>query len=242
MKKLLCLLLLLTLTGCQGDGHKHVYKEADYKNPATCTVCGQTTGERLLAYFESHGIEPAMKKLNQEYDYRTGLYDEDGIFHACKGTLTVLSDEVSDQNPFATALSTDGTYEIRTVEMKMVMADANSNDYGFDYHYLLTSYNDPDGLAASFHYSEEKGANTFSVLHDGRLWNDCRMLVTVTNDEWQQAEPFWQKTVTLRWQLAIPQGYDGLLVGLRSAEIKEGQALDYTDTPNFVLYRVGGNA
>jgi hypothetical protein len=38
---------------------EHDWQDADYENPQTCSICGETQGERLLSYFEENNLTVA---------------------------------------------------------------------------------------------------------------------------------------------------------------------------------------
>lgn len=237
MKKHITLFILLALlfstTGCT-DGHTHKWKEANYQSPSICEECGATRGLPLTADFERYGIKAEMKP---ETDYTlTTLCAEENV----ETTATVRISSVA-------TFGSDDTHEARNgyqwvvVKMTINAGDSNSNAYGFTYNYLTADYYDTEKFETSYQYSDKKN-NVFTVNYNGVDYADCICSVQTVSGEWilDRTDDIYRKTITITWNLQIPVGYDGIVIGVHSsAIIDDGKLLkDYYRPEGFLLFRV----
>ena len=232
MKKLKLLLfsisIALLLTGC-ANLHTHEWSEANYQSPSTCSICGLTKGSPLTADFDSHRLKADMQE-NRERIYHTVCGETEDPTEG-KATVTALSlGEPSDISG----------YENQTVTMTAVFSDAASNAAGFQYNYIITDYYDIESFEASFHYLEGN-RHAFTVNYNGQDYDKCRVSVTTSSSEWIKKNDAYEKTVTITWNLTVPQGYDGIVVGLRNSSIDNAGKYfiyEYYNETDFLLFRV----
>ena len=230
-KFITAMILLLILCGC-GSLHTHTWTEPDYQTPSTCTVCGLTRGTPKPADFDTYGIKTDLK-TGEPAEYHTICRYEDA---ETTGTVTVT--DVSCGNDSGTS-----GYEQQTVTMTVVFNDVNSNDFGFYYNYITTDFYDIVGFETSFKYVEGT-THSFTVNYKGKDYDQCRLSVTTSGNEWVKKNDGFEKTITITWNLTVPQGYDGIVVGVRNSGLdSEGKyyIYEYYNETDFLLFRVNGH-
>ena len=124
------------------------------------------------------------------------------------------------------------------------ITDENSINDGFDYNYLISDFYDIEGFKHSFVYDQALGCNTFTVNWYGKDYPECRESSSISRGEWEKSGDGFKKTVEITWTLLLPEGYDGIVVGVRSSGIDtEGKhyIYEYYEPDAFLLYRVGGS-
>ena len=235
MKKIKLLLsVILTaslLTGC-ANMHTHQWSEANYQSPSTCSICGLTRGNPLTADFDRYQLKADMQ-INAGRTYHTICSESED---PTEGTVTVTS--VSTGEP-----SDISGYENQTVTLTAVFSDAASNAAGFLYNYVITDFYDIESFEASFRYSEGN-IHTFTVNYNGQDYDKCRVSVTTGSSEWLRKNDVYEKTVTVTWNLTVPQGYDGIVVGLRNSGIDNSGKYfiyEYYNETDFLLFRVNNH-
>ena len=232
------LVLSLLLAGCSaGDFHSHKWVDANYQEPMKCSVCGETIGEKLEADFDAKKIEPAFKE-GEPAEYRS-ITAEGQLDTA--GTATITGTQVFKEDE--THQAVDG-YQWTIVNMVLSFSDEVSRKNGFDYNYLISDYYDIEGFTHSFIYDEAVGYNTFKVSWYGKDYDQCRVLVKTVSSEWEKSAEGYTKTVELTWNLLLPEGYDGTVIGVRNSKIDIGEShylYQYYNAEDFLLYRIGGS-
>ena len=235
MKKLFVFILLLTmLTGC-GSLHSHQWNEANYQQPSICSICGETRGLPLTADFDAYGITGFISKT-EAVRYVT-CCDEENL--PAEGIFTVVSDEVISSDQTHRAVN---EYKWHIVTMTIDMNDYNSNEYGFRYNYFITDYFSISDFEMSYQ-ANEAGSNSFTVNYNGQNYDKCICQTTTSSTNWAKKDDGYIKTVTIIMNILIPEGYDGIVVGVRnSGRDTEGKYLfnEYYSRDDFILYRLEG--
>ncbi|MBR5048335.1 MAG: hypothetical protein IKX74_01615 [Erysipelotrichaceae bacterium] len=236
MKKLgLLLLAVMILTGCSSI-HSHSWAPANYQQPSTCSTCGQTQGEAKTADFEKYKIKANPLTADVAYEYHTICSETDD---PTAGSVSVASWQVfaSDE----THQARNG-YQWQVLTLKLKIGNEASNQYGFRYNYVICDYYDIESFSKSYEYDEEKQYNTFTVNYFGKDYEDCRLRVICNNGEWLQKGLSYYKNITVTFEALLPEGYDGLVVGLRDSSVStEGKYYlnQYYEEDSFVLFRMG---
>ena len=230
---ILLLLAVLILTGCNDVGfHSHRWTEPDYQNPSTCTVCHATRGLPLTADFDHYDIQT---DLQQSQEYHTVTVEEN---LEVSGTVSVAGHDSFESDESHQALK---GYKWHIVTLKLTVGDENSNLYGFDYNYLITDYYNIHGFENSYRFNSDTSFNTFTVNFNGTDYEECICYVQTSSGQWTKNGDIYQKEINVTWNLLIPEGYDGIVVGFRNSaiEIKDSDYLnDYYAAKDFVLFRV----
>ena len=230
---LLLLVMLVILAGC-GSIHSHQWTEANYQSPSTCSICGETRGLKLPADFEEHAIS-ANLTTGQEKVYHSICSLED---EKTDGTAVVTDYHVIDADETHPAKT---GYQWQIVTMKVTFGDELSNKYGFKYNYLTTNFYDIETFEQSYTHTENT-THVFTVNYNGKDHTDCECYIDVVTGEWLKADDIYQKTVTITWNILVPAGYDGMVVGLRNSGIDtEGKYFiyEYYSADDFLLFRLG---
>ena len=235
MKRILTLLLSLTLlTGCSSL-HSHQWNDANYQQPSTCSICHETRGLPLLADFDAYGIT-AFVTTGQSSAYTTRCQEED---LSAEGTFTVSDHQIiaSDSNHAAVT-----GYNWHIITMTIDMEDPNSNEYGFLYNYFITDFYDIAGFEMSYK-ANESGSNSFTVNYNGQDYDKCLCQSVTSSSNWTKKNDGFIKTVTIVMNILIPENYDGIVIGVRNSALDtEGKYLfnEYYSRDDFILYRVDG--
>ena len=83
-----------------------------------------------------------------------------------------------------------------------------------------------------------------TVNYNGQDYDKCRVSVTTGSSEWLKKNDVYEKTVTVTWNLTVPQGYDGIVVGLRNSGIDNSGKYfiyEYYNETDFLLFRVNNH-
>ena len=227
--------ILIMLTGCTGV-HTHKWKDANYQNPSMCEECGATRGLPLTADFEQYGLKADMV-LNKDYVLHTLCADEK-IDTTAVVTIVSSTTIKSDDSHEAK----DG-YQWHIIKLSMNAGDANSNAHGFTYNYLIADYYDMEKFVVSYQYADKRN-NVFTVNYNGIDYTECICNIQTVSGEWTMngADGYYHKIITITWNILVPEGYDGIVVGVHSSAIdNEGKLLkDYYKADDFLLFRVEG--
>ena len=233
----LTLLILLTLSGCSSEMHIHKWTEANYQSPSTCSVCGATKGLPLTADFDKYNIAINL------------LPDEEAAYHTVCGEEQ-LETQGSVQLISCHNITEDETHQAKNgyswqiVKVLLVMGDENSNTYGFDYNYIINDFYDIETFEKTFVYDEKSGYNRFTVNYNGKDYEDCLAMVTASSGEWKKDGDVYKKEIELTWNMQVPTGYDGMVIGLRNSKVStDGKyyLYQYYTTDDFLLYKVGND-
>ncbi len=221
MKKLLFLLLTLTLvlglTAChecvfepatctapptcaecgktEGEMLPHTMAEANYQAPATCTVCGATEGEKVPAAFEELGY--TLGEAGVDYDYVTIGYDNgpNGEWRQQVNTVRMENYRVVESEG---ELEAKEGYEWRIAE-------------------LLFTFDDPlvveDGYRLAWGMAKYYEGDCFIQGEDTVNWNGQEYPVKVveTSDNIGWIDENTAKVVTTS-AVQVPVGYDGFVL------------------------------
>ena len=226
----------LILTGCSSI-HSHSWEPANYQAPSTCSVCGQTQGVPLTADVEKYGIRVNPLTIDKEYAYHTVCSEND---EPTEGKVSVSAYQVFDSDE--THQGKNG-YQWQILTLKLIIGDAASNQYGFRYNYVISDCFNIEAFTKAYRYDEEKGYNTFTVNWYGKESDDCHLRVICNNGEWIQRGELYYKNITITFEALLPEGYDGLIVGLRDSSVSTEEKYylyQYYDENSFVLFRMGG--
>ncbi|MBE6126311.1 MAG: hypothetical protein E7186_08335 [Erysipelotrichaceae bacterium] len=235
MKRILALLLLLSIPRGCSSFHSHQWNDANYQQPSTCSICHETRGLPLQADFDAYGID-GFVKTEQATAYITRCDEED---LPAEGTFTVVSDSVIASDETHQALN---GYNWHIITMTIDMEDPNSNEYGFLYNYFITDFYDIAGFEMSYK-ANESGSNSFTVNYNGQDYDKCLCQSVTSSSNWTKRNDGFTKTVTIVMNILIPEGYDGIVVGVRNSGLNtEGKYLfnEYYSRDDFILYRVEG--
>lgn len=230
------LILILLLAGC-GHIHSHSWLEANFQEPMRCPECGETLGDPLEADFSVRKISADLKE-NEPAEFHTVTGEEK---LDTTGVFTITGSEILTED--ASHKKKNG-YEWHIIRMSLSFSDENSINDGFDYNYLISDFYDIEGFKHSFVYDQALGCNTFTVNWYGKDYPECRESSSISRGEWEKSGDGFKKTVEITWTLLLPEGYDGIVVGVRSSGIDtEGKhyIYEYYEPDAFLLYRVGGS-
>jgi len=225
---------LLLLSGCSSI-HQHKYNPANYQQPETCSICGKTKGFELTPEFETRDLQTNME-LNTAYKYTTVCSKDDTL--TTEATVTVVSDTIITSDE--THPAKDG-YNYRIVVIKLVFGDFNSNEYGFRYNYFTTDYYDITEFTNSYSYNSQTQLNEFTLNYYGVDY-PCTLDTVITKTDWKKsADDLYTKTITITQEYFIPEGYDGLIIGIRDSSIDVSDCTyiyQYYNPDQFLLYRM----
>lgn len=195
---------------CEASGHD--WKEANYQEPQTCRVCGETTGSPLTPAFELHGLRPNMEE-GVTYDYVTAC-NNDPAFKTVgrltvSGYRTFLSDDLHE--------AMDG-YEWHTLHVSITFDDENAYDYGIRLGFGWNDYYDIEGMDDSA-YGDSDGATICTANYYGTDYTECAFSWEGQGfGEWSEGEYHavqYENDVYAR----LPIGYDGWVVTFHDSSI-----------------------
>ena len=236
MKKLgFILLAIFLLSGCSSI-HSHNWAPANYQQPATCSQCGQSEGNALTADFVRYDIKVLPLTPEKTYEYHTVCSDSED---AVTGLVSVADYRRFDSDE--THQGKNG-YQWQILTLKLQIGDAASNLHGFRYNYVVNDYYNIEGFTRSYRYDEEKQYCAFTVSWYGKDYDGCHVRVGCNNGEWRQGSDYYYKDITITFEALLPEGYDGLIAGLRNSAVNAADRYylnQYYQQNDFVLFRMG---
>lgn len=221
-----------SLSECDVNGH--VWVDANYQTPKTCSVCNITEGDVVTASFVEHDLSINITELNKEYDYVTvcnGDKSKETI-----GKLSISNYHVFDGDESHPAL--DG-YEWHAVTVTIRFDDENAWNYGCNVKTCNENYYDVVGWDKS---AVELEGNMYqhTVNYNGIDYAEC-LYDDGTEYVWSE----WVDkacTCTFERYVRVPVGYDGIVLGFRNAGVEWGEGkyiFDIADE-NTLFFRLDG--
>lgn len=180
---------------------------------------------------------PINMKLGKEHEYTTICYNDE-----TKETTGIA--KVTNFKTFkkSNKRSAKEGYEWQQVELSIIFNDENFIKYGYRYGYFFTDYYNPTLLNDTLEYNEEKNIQTFTIKYDNEEYEDCKAIFTKEKSKMQlDEEEKSYKEVKLTWEFLVPEGYDGIVVGLKKAGITPENAkyfYEYYNVNQFLLFRL----
>ncbi len=246
----------------QGEPLGHIWKAADCTAPETCTRCGQTRGvplghdagpadywtasvcsrcgeeiaPALTPDFVAHGLEKHLIEEGKTYDYRTVCYKDKSRFTVGSASL------VSYQSFEKTTTLEDGIelpardgYVWLVATFEVWFNDQNAQDYGITTAHTLEDYYDVCGHDDTLRYNAETGIERFDIVWKGKTYEGL-LVDEGWFGEWTAEGCLYVVTFYAR----VPEGYDGMVVGLRNAGVDwyEGQYIFDLDNSDTLFFRM----
>ncbi len=195
----------------------HVFAEATYHAPKTCTICGETEGDVKPSYFEELGVQvdpvPVDREVNvyveveedpDELSYITpGLFHVESITEEPQGDGTVLVTMVSK-------ISYDVCYEDDWWNQNVM---THWFDGLYDY-YTGKHFEHDDMIGRSYlEYSVEVSYDDEDYTIEYSMNNEWDKSDYWYDDHSSNQTFFCTKTTTVR----VPEGYDGIVYAIFEA-------------------------
>ncbi len=219
------------------EPHEHEWIEADFNNPKTCSICGETEGEPLKAEMADIDVE-IHTDFDTDYDYTTlsGDMENDttGTVQFCRYDC-FLSDADHEE--------LEG-YAWSAVTLDFAFYDEAGGKNGglayidfFDYYYATDS-------CALKEENEEGDQTSFSVNYNGNDYSECLNKYEVVASGFTDDGGY---RLTVRYWLRLPLGYDGLVFEMfnprgimNSEDYSVPDGLHFDDVPHdgLVLFRL----
>lgn len=234
---IVCLLTLLT-AAATAEEHEHVYSPANFQTPETCTVCGQTRGERKTADFETYGLD---KLLNIKPGRSRVLVTRDHFGQDLEIEFVLSGVSFFDGND-KNCPALDG-YEWQSVNLTLMKLPILFENDG-------TFIDEPDVILRIEDYYDIRlhddtnqelgdGVSRFTANFNGADYEDClyfsEVLAVDLDYISQVADPRIENrspapfalntrfiqcaftTATTRYYFRVPAGYDGIVLGVRNS-------------------------
>lgn len=244
-------------TGCgetEGEPLGHEWQEADCENPRCCLRCGKTEGEPLghmptEANFQEAArclrcgreLEPKLEAGFEAHGIRCEA--ENGVPHAyiscARNDTTPISgwvtftEDPDEQIPLHLE-QLDG-YEWRYVAVSLKFDDPAAIWKNVRWSITSEDYYTIEAHDESLHIVDG-GCDGFSVSYRGEIYPDCLRYYEYDNGHWDTSVYYVDY---LEW-FRVPEGYDGVVVGVRDSSIEwgEGQYIYDVINENAVFYRL----
>ena len=216
----------------EGEALLHTFTEANYQQPAICEVCGITEGEKLQADFEKYGLSCDVQ-LDKIYDAKIMCYQDVQLTTSPKIVFSNYQVFDSDENHDAK----EG-YEWKTVDVTMFYYDENAMNFGWNGNYAcVENYYDIEKNDATLEYNQD-GIGSFTVNYKGQEYTECLVYETAI-DKMMFDNDDKSSTRAFTVHVLIPVGYDGVIYGVRNAQIKweEGQSIKDLDNADTLFFR-----
>ncbi len=201
--------------------HTHVWAEANYQAPKTCTECGETEGGPVTPAFDVSTVINMV--VGTAYDYTTPSYRKPSLSTTGTVTITDYKSIASDE----THEPMDG-YEWKIVSVYAEFTDNNAWEYGMlfrqkdvDYYSgeIIDYYTNQD------FYPKSAEDEVFSVNYLGDTY-ECFTTVEILQKEWVGRVHKFSYIASY----LVPAGYDGCILIFHSGEHES----DHEDAANTV--------
>ena len=194
------------------QAHEHVWTEATFWEPKTCSECGQTEGSPLTPALEACPLQYI--EVGDAYHLTTVCSFD--LSKTTVGQLKVINYRVVEaEGDFKLR---DG-YEWRIVRFISEFSDENANDYGYftpanviDY-YLGEGYPDYPPEIVTGESGVEYERVEYPVTITGQSYR-CECLMRVYASEWRDTTSFYD----MEYAISVPAGYDGLVMAFFNAK------------------------
>ena len=191
--------------------HVHNWVPANYQEPETCSVCGETQGDVLTPVSEEIGFETDLQ-VGERYSFTTGSLEDPAA--KVMGTLVI-----SDYSVFESDISHEAMegYEWKSATFSLTFPEDEAYSYNF-YRFALDYY-DPI-LAENQTITEENDSEewgTYTANYCGKETEFVYHVERLVNDV--QYDSF-------RVSVQVPTGYDGALYGVLDSEVMLNEGED----------------
>ncbi len=233
MKKILLILIIL-LSGCSAF-HEHQYTDANYQQPAICTICQKEAGFPLQPDFSKYDIVLNME-LNKSYLLKTVCKDDKSIYTTATVEIIEYIDDYQNEN-----YQKNENYQWKRVVIKLTFDDENVVENGVSINYLTTNYYNIGQYVSTYGYNYDQSCYEFTVNYYGIDYKDCKLKVSSTDNSWEKKGENHIKEYFLTFDFYVPKNFDGIVVGVRNAGIdasKFSYFYEYYDSEQFLLFRL----
>ncbi len=233
MKKIL-LILIIVLTGCSSF-HEHQYTDANYQQPAICTICQKESGFPLQPDFIKYNIVLNME-INQSYFMKTVCKDDKNIFTTAEVEIIDYIKDFQDEKYLK-----EEDYQWKRVVIKLTFTDINVVEKGVSINYLTTNYYNIGQYVSTYNYNYDKSCYEFTVNYYGIDYQNCKLKISATDGEWESKDGNYIKEYILTFDFCVPENFDGIVVGVRNADIDASgfsYFYEYYDSEQFLLFRL----
>ncbi|MGI6608272.1 MAG: hypothetical protein ACOX1F_04750 [Erysipelotrichaceae bacterium] len=234
MKKITLLLFFVFLSGCSNI-HEHQYTEANYQQPAICTICQKEAGFPLQADFRKYNIILNME-INNSYQLKTVCMDDKTIVTTANVEIVEYINDYQNEN-----YPKNEDYQWKRLVLKLSFDDHNVVENGASINYLTTNYYNISQYVATYNYNADKSCYEFTVNYYGVDYPECMLKISATDIDWKNQNDSYLKQYILTFDFFIPTDFDGIVVGVRNAAIDDSgfsYFYEYYDSEQFLLFRL----
>lgn len=190
--------------------------------------------EKERAGFEKYGIVTNMA-FSEVYPFTTATRDDPSLLTT--GNIAVTAFGILPED--STHAHRDG-YQWRYVIMQATFYDSNAKKNGVKVMALCEDYYDII-LCGSSQRLDQEGYTAFTVISNGQE-AECRYKRTGKWSEWYNGSGGRREIIySSLWEIQIPDGYDGVVVGLYSSAVdwQEGAYINEVySSDDFKLFRI----
>lgn len=212
----------------EGEPLGHDFSEANYQDAPLCRRCGLREGEKLPAGFELHGLACTAEN-GVSYPYRSCAREDNS---PVEGAVVFLEDP---KEPLPVNLENAEGYVWRYVRISLEFADETSVRKGCRWSFLDEDYYNIELHDDSLHMVDG-GSDGFTVNFHGQDYTQCLRYYEYDNGHWDTNVYYVDYDQWFR----IPEGYDGIVVGVRDSSVPwpEGAHIYDVVNENAVFYRL----
>lgn len=220
---------------CETAGH--VWTDATYQTPKTCTVCAAAEGNPLEAYFTQCGLEEKLLDKSGEYDFVLPCGTEPTKSTVAKVTASDYKTVASDD----THEALEG-YTWKILSLKLHFFDENAKAYGLN----MGKYLWDDRYTGGQNRGEDDIIDelfaegmAYPITWNGVQYNGGRIHIAETVSGWTKDESgAYYLDIFVTVSARVPIGYDGFVFGLENPnwEWPNGVWLHEVLTDNGLLF------
>ncbi|HQB32246.1 MAG TPA: hypothetical protein PLI19_02830, partial [Erysipelotrichaceae bacterium] len=190
MKRVLALFVILLLTGCSSL-HEHQFSDANYQQPAICTICQKEAGFPLRADFSIYDIVVNME-IGKSYLLDTVCKDDRTVSTSAKVEVVEYISDYQNENYVQKA-----DYQWKRVVIRLSFDDDKVVENGVAINYLTTNYYNIRQFVSTYNYNFDKACYEFTVNYYGVDYSQCQLIISATDVEWQNSEEGYIKEYLL---------------------------------------------
>ena len=213
----------------RGEALGHVWQDANFQAPSVCLRCGENTGEpRTPGFVESELAARCDAAPDEIYSFATVCRDNASL--SVKGAVSFSGERVYEGDEAHEPME---GYVWHDLIVTISFDGENVWYYGASYQIFEEDFYDP-ALHLSSVYDLGDNAIRFTADYYGKQYTECIKKTEYIAGAWKEKMYTTQYLLSFR----LPEGYDGIVVGVRSAAEAREEGKPALGSAEH-LYRIG---
>lgn len=196
----------------------HTMKEANYWEPAICSVCGYTEGEKLTPFYEDHKIPTITQSC--EFDFKTCCDVNTSKYTIGNTTVTIDSGRVPEN-----CIEAPEGYKWKNAEIRIRLSDKNFNKYGArlgQYTFMNSYYN--GGIPTSPQNSIDIG-EPFEIT-DLYRGEETKIYAVLEYFDYDETDAYNAIDAVIRMSVCCPDDYGAMIFAICGGEYEINEVIN----------------